>query len=198
MSPPDEARFLATRVRDLDLSQIREWYSATVYDDHLAATMRWLTPRILELLLDEHEIAIVGNEVAFRRLARSGFPGSYDDRQVKAMTEACHELLGRQIHAPTLSGLDEALCMIAGSGLRLKPFFAQIDALPDDELVEVLHGNWVYNGNAWIARTAFWDGLDGKAESWAWYRSPELLERIERQEALLQPKAITVASGRVH
>ncbi|MFM7444285.1 MAG: hypothetical protein ACKO2N_10310, partial [Tabrizicola sp.] len=74
MDPKIEADFLRQKARDLPLAYVRDWYFVAFTDDINHTHVAWFLPRVLELLADGKEVASVGDEVAFQRLPRTGFP----------------------------------------------------------------------------------------------------------------------------
>lgn len=196
MDPAIESAFLKTPARDLPLAFVRDWYFAAFSDaiapDHVA----WFLPRVLELLAEGETVAYVGNEVALSRLPLTGFPVSWPKEQVAAVSDWALALVADWL--PRMGGslggrqggdrmaLDDTLCMISNGGLPLEPHLAQMSALPDADLVALLHRNWVFtraDGRpaCVVWTTSFWDDLAAREAVQTFYTGPVVMAALDRE-----------------
>lgn len=183
ISPAEADRIRATPARNLTTQQIRAWYGSAFASDPTHAQVVWLLPRVFELLAEGAEVAAVGNEVAFQRLARTGFPDRWPERQVAAVNAFALAYLSAQIasvNALADGGLDRLLCMFGEGGIDLIPLLSHLNALPDDVLVSLLHKAWFHHGFGTIPQNHFWSKEPGISLVRHWYRSDALLLRMEQ------------------
>lgn len=197
MDPEIEANFLKQKPRDLPLPYVRDWYFAAFTDDISHNHVAWLLPRVLELLADGKEVASVGDEVAFQRLPRTGFPDRWPERQVAAINRFALAYLEMKLAAdPPLSWgqLDYLLCMFGEGGIDIGPLMRRLDELSDDDLADLLHRTWIYAQAGSIPFDAFWSREPARSMAWGWYTSATLMERMERAAMAGNQKALEVHS----
>jgi hypothetical protein len=183
MYPEIEADFLKRKARDLPADYIRDWYFAACSEgighDHVA----WFLPRVMEMLANEEEVAVVGHEVIFARLPLAGFPDRWPVREVAAVNHfalAYFETRLTKTNKIILQDIDSWLCMIGQGGIGIDPFLRRMDALSDSDLADLLYRNWFYNGRGSLRFDAFWSVEPARTTVWNWYISPVLSERMQR------------------
>lgn len=177
MAPALAAEILATPARALTPHHLREWLAAAYDNRPERAPLLWLLPRMFELLAEGQEISHLGPEVVLARLPATGFPESWPQDEVDAVQSFCLALFDQKLAAR--EGIDGWLCMIARSGLDIRPFLDRLWALPDADLAALLDACWIKPGPVGrIPFTAFWSDVPARAEVWAWYTAPELASRL--------------------
>lgn len=197
MDPKIEADFLNRTARDLPLDYVRDWYFAAFADDISHNHVAWFLPRVMELLADGQEFAHAGDEVAFQRLPRTGFPDRWPERQVAAVNRFALAYLEMKLATDTPLGwgeLDHLLCMFGEGGIDIAPLLDRLDALSDDDLASLLHRTWVYEHSGSIPFDAFWSREPARTMAWNWYTSAALMERMERAALSGNEKALDVHS----
>jgi hypothetical protein len=197
MEPEIEADFLKRPARDLPLEYVRDWYFAAFTDDISHNHIAWFLSRVMELLADGKEIASVGDEVAFQRLPRTGFPDRWPERQVDAINRFALAYLEMKLATDPPLGwgqLDYLLCMFGEGGIDIGPLLRRLDALSDDDLADLLHRTWIYAKGGSIPFDAFWSREPAKSLAWSWYTSAKLMERMERAAMAGNEKALEVHS----
>jgi hypothetical protein len=177
MDPATERAILRKGQSQLSLEDIREWTAAAFRDDMAFDSVAWVLPRILDLLAQGEEVSSNGNEVALSRLPRAGFPGNWTVDQVDAVNAACMAILDRHA-ARRAGGLDGLLCMFSLGGLPVAPFIARLDALPDEDLAELLHAELQATSGMMVWHTAFWEDHRERDRIAEWYASPLLQDRM--------------------
>jgi hypothetical protein len=197
MDPKIEADFLKRPARDLSLEYVRDWYFAAFTDAISHNHVAWFLPRVMELLADNEEVASVGNEVAFQRLPRTGFPDRWPERQVSSINRFALAYLEMKLTTDPPMGwgqLDYLLCMFGEGGIDIGPLLRRLDALSDDDLVALLHRTWFYAQSGSIPFDAFWSREPAKSLAWGWYTSSALLARMERAALAGNEQALDVHS----
>jgi hypothetical protein len=195
MYPEIEADFLKRPARDLPLDYVRDWNFAAFTDAISHNHVAWFLPRVMELLADGEEVASVGNEVAFQRLPRTGFPDRWPERQVAAIDRFALAYLEMKLEAkPSMdwADLDYLLCMFGEGGIDISPLLRRLDLLSDGELADLLHCTWFHAHKESIPFDAFWSREPAKSMAWSWYTSAALLERMERAAMAGNEKALDV------
>lgn len=192
-----EANFLKTGARDLPSAYVRDWYFAAYADgishDHIA----WFLPRVMEMLANGEEVAVVGHEVVFGRLPLTGFPDQWRTDEVEAVNRFALAFFEAMLVEPSpafMQDLDSWLCMIGQGGIDIEPVLRRMDALPDDDLAGLLHHDWFIRGHGSIHFDAFWDTEPARTLVWNWYTSADLLARLERAAMAGNEKALDVHS----
>lgn len=176
----DEIR--ATPARSLSLHHLSEWLAAAFDGGAGREALLWLLPRMFDLLAEGREISHLGPEVTLARLPTTGFPDRWPQAEVDAVQGFCLALFDRKLAGR--AAIDPWLCMIARSGLDIRPFLERLWALPDADLAALLHAGWIAPGGAGrIAFTPFWEDVPARAEVWAWYTAPDLALRLFRAGA---------------
>jgi hypothetical protein len=178
-----ERDFLKKRARDLPTHYVNDWYNgaydSSIAHDHVA----WFLPRVMEMLAAGIAVATVGEEVALSRLPLAGFPDEWTLAEIACVTQFASDyfaaFLGGEIPQDYLD-IDSALCMFAKGGLPTGPLLAQLDALPDTRLIDLLHQEWVFDTRSFISHTPFWDKGPAYDEVYAWFRSDALKNRLWR------------------
>ena len=182
-----EARFLDWPVREIPLDDIRDWYFAAADIPFPRPTIKWILPRLLELLARGHELAPVGNEVILQRLRNSGFPedwpapapefmARYAAALAEAVARAPEHMQPTSLPGPTL---DQTLCMFGNGGIDLAPAIAALDALPTEMLVAALERDWEWTYDR-VPVNTFWDSGPAKDLVLGWYTSDAMLNRMIR------------------
>lgn len=195
MDPQIEADFLMRKARDLPDAHIRDWYFAAFADDISHNHVAWFLPRVMEMLAEGKEVASVGNEVAFQRLPRTGFPDRWPDRQVAAINRFALAYLDMKLAAlpPMRWGeLDYLLCMFGEGGIDIGPLLGLLDSRPDADLADLLHRTWFHLQSGSIPFDAFWSREPGRSMAWNWYTSAELMGRMEKAAMAGNEKALDV------
>ena len=183
IEPATADKILATPARKLSAEQIRLWYGAEFRSEPQYAQVAWLLPRIFELLAEGVEVASVGNEVAFQRLQRTGFPERWPERQVTAINDfalAYVDFIVCDANRFIEINLDRMLCMFGMGGIDLVPLLARLEALSDDDLACLLHNNWFHHGWGAIPQNNFWSQERGLSIVYNWYVSKTLQMRMEQ------------------
>lgn len=176
----DEIR--ATPARSLSLHHLSEWLAAAFDNGAGREVLLWLLPRMFDFLAEGREISHLGPEVTFVRLRATGFPDRWPQAEADAVQDFCLALFERKLAGR--GAIDPWLCMIAGSGLNIRPFLERLWALPDPDLAALLHAGWsAPEGAGRIAFTPFWADVPARAEVWAWYTAPDLALRLFRAGA---------------
>lgn len=189
MDPALAADMLATPAKTLTALQLREWfyaaYDVSISHDHVA----WVLPRLFELLVDGWHFDYLGPEILLHRLVLTGFPTQWPEAEVAAVHRLCEALWSRQLIAPDARvrstihdpDIDQWLCMFAIGELDIQPFLDRLWALPDEQLVDLLHHDWIA---AWksgfISFSSYWSNAPEAARqrAWAFYTAPALAERL--------------------
>jgi hypothetical protein len=195
MDPVIEAGFLQHKARDLPDAHIRDWYSAAYADGIAHQHVAWFLPRVMEMLAEGKVVAHVGCEVAFSRLPLTGFPDRWPDRQVQAVQSFAlvwFEAFLRGDLPGWADGLDASLCMFGEGGIDIAPLLALLDSLPDAQLVEILHREWVFHKAGHIGFDAFWSLEPARSLAWGWYTSDALRDRMEAAACAGLDKAYAV------
>lgn len=195
MDPAIEADFLKRKARDLPAVYVRDWYFAAYTQKISHAHVAWFLPRVMEILADGHEVASVGDEVAFNRLPLTGFPDRWPERQVAAVNRFALAFLEMKLAStPPLGwgGLDRLLCMFGEGGIDLGPLLRSLDTLSDDALADLLHRTWFHFHSGTIVFNAFWSREPAKSQTWNWYTSPTLATRMERAALAGNDRALDV------
>lgn len=197
MDPQIEADFLKRRARDLPLAYVRDWYFAAFSDDIGHNHVAWFLPRVMEVLADGADVASVGNEVAFSRLPRTGFPDRWPERQVAAINRFALAYLEMKLTTDPPLGwgeIDRVLCMFGEGGIDIGPLLDRLDALSDAELADLLYATWFHAESGSIPFDAFWSHEPARTLAWTWYRSAQLLARMEGAALAGNAKALEVHS----
>jgi hypothetical protein len=197
MDPQIEADFLKRPARELPLDYVRDWYFAAFTDAISHNHVAWFLPRVMELLADGQDVASVGNEVAFSRLPRTGFPDRWPERQVAAINRFAMAYLNMKLDAtPSMdwADLDYLLCMFGEGDIDIGPLLNRLDALPDCDLADLLYRTWFYAESGSIPFDAFWSREPAKSLVWSWYTSTALMDRMERAALAGSEKALEVHS----
>lgn len=197
MDPKIEADFLRRPARDLSLDYVRDWYFAAFTDDISHNHVAWFLPRVMELLADGEDVAIVGNETAFSRLPLTGFPDRWPERQVAAINRFALAFLEMKLATDPPMGwadLDCLLCMFGEGLIDIGPLLRRLEALSDDDLAALLHRTWFHSQIGSIPFDAFWSREPAKSMAWNWYTSAALLARMERAAMAGNEKALDVHS----
>lgn len=193
MDPAIEADFLKRKARDLPVEYVQDWYSAA-YDETIRHDqVAWFLPRVMEMLADAEEIAVVGHEVVFQRLPFAGFPDSWPSMEVETIHAFAEAFLAAQPTGairPLPEGLDGCLCMFGEGGLPLQPLLAQLEALDDTALVDVLHRDWVKPYGRSIPGSPFWTDGPARNRVWDWYTSDAMLHRLTQAMLAGSEKAV--------
>lgn len=186
MAPEVERRILGRAPRDIPLAEIREWTDAAFSYTGLAPALRWLLPRILELVAQGEDVWMGGNAVALRRLAVVGYPDGWSAEETAFLERVAVEIIGSVALAQGHGGdplhrieLQEALCMIALGGIDVAPALARLDALPDDDLARALATHWTWP-NYGIYVDAFWEDGAAKKRVFEWLTDDAMLDRMLR------------------
>lgn len=183
MDPAIEADFLKRPARELPLEYVRDWYFAAFADDIGHNHVAWFLPRVMQLLADGQEVASVGDEVAFTRLPRTGFPDRWPERQVAAIDRFALAYLEAKLAADPPMGwgdLDRLLCMFGEGGIDIVPLLRRLDAQPDGDLALLLYRSWFHAESGSIPFDAFWSREPARSQAWDWYTSAALLRRMEQ------------------
>jgi hypothetical protein len=195
MWPEIEADFLKMDARDLPANYVRDWYFAAFADginhDHIA----WFLPRVMEMLAAGEEVASVGNDIAFQRLPRTGFPGAWDRSEVLAVQRFANAFFAALLSGEvpdTAPEIDRWLCTFGIGGVDVRPLLALLDDLTDDRLIEVLHREWIHPYAHFVGVSAFWEDSLVRKEVWDWFTSRALLERMEEAAMAGNEKALDI------
>lgn len=197
MDPKIEADFLKRPARELPLDYVRDWYFAAFTDAISHNHVAWFLPRVMEFLAEGEDVASVGNQVAFSRLPRTGFPDRWPERQVASINRFALAYLEMKLEAqPRMdwADLDYLLCMFGEGGIEISPLLRCLELLSDDELAALLCGSWKYSAQGWIPFDAFWSREPARSAVWSWYTSAKLMERMERAAMAGNEKALEVYS----
>lgn len=197
MWPEIEADFLKRPAPELPLDYMRDWYFAAFADDISHDHVAWFLPRVMEMLAAGEDVASVGNEVAFSRLPRTGFPDRWPERQVAAINRFALAYLEMKLATDPPMGwgeVDYVLCMFGEGGIDIGPLLNRLDLLSDDDLAAHLHRTWFYSQSGSIPFSAFWSHEPAKSMAWNWYTSAALLERMARAAMAGNEKALDVHS----
>lgn len=181
-SPEDEQRILATPQRALTLDHFRDWYTAAFYYD--PAPVKWLLPRILELLAEGEDPAPGG--MALQRLGRCGYPEGWSAEE-RAVVETCVRLFAARALPVTDDPFDplgvrwiEWLCHAAGAQIPLGPLIAEAEAAPPHVLARALSLLRFEKDLTFLHEGSWEDAAEGaRAEVDAWLSSPALRTRVE-------------------
>jgi hypothetical protein len=176
-----EADFLKRRARDLPAHYVNDWYNGA-YDDAISHDhVAWFLPRVMEMLAAGQSVALVGDEVALSRLPLAGFPDEWSLAEIATITQfaSCYfvAFLAGDIPRDYLD-VDSTLCMFAKAGLLMAPLLAELDALSDQHLIDLLYREWVFPTGNSISHTAFWDKSPAYDQVHAWFRSDKLKHRL--------------------
>lgn len=178
MSSKVMKRFLAWPVREIPLSDMREWYDGAADPDGMpAATLRWLAPRILELFATGEEVARVATEVVLKRFAYAGFPDSWTEAEVDLVERYCTAFLRAYLADPIFRAkceddLDTYLCALTASGIDAGPLIAVLDGA---DTADIVAATGSMHQLLW---TAFWDHSPQRKQIQQWYLSDAFLERL--------------------
>ena len=179
MKPEVERRILSRMPRDIPLDEIQEWYGAAFGADDSADAVRWLLPRILELLAAGNLLRRGGNEVVFDRIALSGYPNGWSDAEAAFLERFCATLAAAVVmkpeSLPELESLDECLCMIALGGIAMSPVLAALDQCPVSAVARALAPDGF---PAYLGWNNYWPSGPSCDAAMAWYTSDAMLDRM--------------------
>lgn len=177
MDPATERHMLGLSPADLTPAQVQEWLAAAFGGADAADALRWILPRVLDLLASGAAGTASGHPVALARLPLAGFPAGWTDAEVAAVTAACLHVMDRHI-AERRGGLDDLMCMFSRAGMAVDPFLARLDALPDDVLADLLDIERQGWRQTEIRQSAFWQSPADRNRVLAWLTGWPLLDRM--------------------
>lgn len=177
LEPEIEADFLNHAARDLPPHYVRDWYGAAVADTAGFAEIGWILPRAMELLARGEDVALVGDEAVFQRLALTAYPERWAPRRIAAVNDFALALMRARLGAACVE-VDATLCMFARGGVDIRPLLRTLWDLPDDDLARVLWDDlWPYRLEEGLCMSAFWAGPQ-KPLAREWYTARRLRDRM--------------------
>jgi len=180
-----------TRLSDLPL---RELNSA---DTHHFLTesgrfdgreVRYMVPRLFELLAAGECPGHWGEECSLSCLERAGYPKDWTDPERAAIEGFFAALLDDCLAQQALwerRSLDTLLCMAANANADVGALLARADQEEDQPMARAVAHDLAWIGGVYAhggMQNNFWESAPGghAAETEAWYRRTELLARIEQ------------------
>ena len=181
MYPEIEKDFFNPPIRDLPFHYLRDWYFAACNPGSLQKSVwAYLLPRVLEALAAGGEDpASVGLEVTLYRYP-TGDRGNWSDAEWSVLDRFQRAYLDRAMREGE-EYLDDTLCMFGLGGWPLDDLFEQVNAFPDEVIVERFWHDWCKHcrpGRESIWITAFWES-PGNSEAFSFYTSKALYNRVE-------------------
>lgn len=189
--PPEMAdQMLGKPVSGIQLEWLHTWYGSAIAFEigyQRNHPMRWLLPRVMDLLAEGADVDNYQCDMALNRLRYSGFPDAWDPADAELVRDFCIALcrhrVGRAEWDSLGPTLDDYLCMAARASVGLDPVLRELETCDTANLVLALHPDRFSPKVLW---TTFWeddpaDGLDlsGAREAVrAWYASEAMTERF--------------------
>jgi len=100
MPPSVESQMLSGAQQDITLEDLRLWCHPHFDPIGAQDAVRWILPRMLELLADGQWVYHLGNGVALQRLAETGFPESYKSSEQAVLHDFSLELAKTLLRKP--------------------------------------------------------------------------------------------------
>lgn len=198
MEPEIEDTFFDHPIHQLPLAYVRDWFFAASDSPTVSVQLsRYLLPRVMELLAQEQEVAMVGTEVSLTRFA-TGDTDRWSAAENAVIMNFVRLYLERFRPSKTKTlpedAVDDVLCMLSSAGHDMNEFLEHLWNWSDEDLFALLARDWDGGyGRPSIWSTAFWEPNDwnhpkhsdnaGKVAKW--YRSGEMGTRAK--QALQQP-----------
>lgn len=189
--PPNMSRqMLSTPVTEIPLEVLQTWYGSAVAFEigyRKNHPMRWLLPRVMDLLADGHDVDGFQCDMALNRLRYTGFPSEWAAEDVALLQEFCGALCHHRISSADWNNLcptlDDYFCMAARGRLDLSRVLREVDACDTSDLVLALHPDRYSPKVLW---TTFWeddkhdelDLSDARETVLAWYSAETMTERF--------------------
>ncbi|MGH1478443.1 MAG: hypothetical protein ACRBM6_06900 [Geminicoccales bacterium] len=142
MKPADHDVILSQERRDISPDGVRNWLSAAwgVGDANDREVVKWMLPRILELLATGDASINYASPAPLSRLGETGFPGDYRPDEVDLVSDFLIEYAAVLVEHPDalnrVMTLDDSLEMAACANAKIDPILEQLDGCPDEAIVE--------------------------------------------------------------
>lgn len=187
--PPEiERRMLSGSRSAISRDDLVTWSTSAFGGDQavVAAALRWLLPRMMELIAQGEDIDYKNN-LALNRLKLGGFPEDWSAEEVALIQRfgevTCAEAVKQRWAAGQgmRPALDDYLCMCARAPLDIPWVLQAVSECADADLVMALHPE---PRTPSILFTTFWERDEGFTpepaieQILAWYRSPIMLARM--------------------
>lgn len=187
MDPENERLILSGPVRGAPLEAMRDWSMAAFSGEAPArAPIRYLFPRLLELFADGADVHPIDDGLTFRRMAESGYPDGWTEREIAAVDRAFSELvllpMSEDPRVAQRVPLDEMIKTAALANVPLGPLFGRIEAAPSpgraDALMACTRGLGICRGGF---VDAFWaDAPEPRYdEAVRWFTDPARAAELE-------------------
>ena len=189
--PPDVARQMQSMpVSEIPLDWLRTWYGSAVAFEigyRKNHPMRWLLPRVMDLLASGHDVDDYQCDMALNRLRYSGFPAEWDDADAKLVRDFCVALCRHRLECAEWDSLgptlDDYLCMAARAPVDLRPVLRELETCDTANLAHALHPD---RHGPTVLWTTFWeddkhDELDlseARETVRAWYSNDAMTGRF--------------------
>ncbi|MEM8951815.1 MAG: hypothetical protein AAGC99_21075 [Pseudomonadota bacterium] len=175
---------------DLDLRDVESWLSAAWSADAVESrhVVRWIMPRILELLIHGELLSYCGH-FKLSRLRDTGFPQAYNLEEANLLRDFAMKFVATFVDCPESLNrecdLDDSLIMFAAANIDMVPILDRLDACPDSSLVERIvecvgrDDHSVYlDPKVYITRRQLCGSRSSFETIHRWYTSDEMLQRM--------------------
>lgn len=150
--------------------------------------VRYMLPRVMELLAEGEAPHAAGAECSLSCLASAGYPDDWTETERAVIEAFLAAMLDSCLADPNFwdrLGLDELLCMAANANADVSALLDSLDRADDGTVARAVAFDLDWIGGLYSSggfRNAFWESAKTEHASAveAWYRQPELLERVER------------------
>lgn len=189
--PPEMARkMLSMPVPEIPLDWLHTWFGSAIAFEigyQRNHPVRWLLPRVMDLLTEGQDVDDFQCDMALNRLRYAGFPEAWEPADAKLVRDFCVALcryrVGRAAWDGLVPTLDDYLCMAARATIDLHPILRELESCDTADLVLALHPDRFSPKVLW---TTFWeddpaDDLDlseAREAVRAWYASEAMTERF--------------------
>lgn len=177
---------LRTPPTEHDPEWIRGWFQAAIasgLEFERGHPVRWILPRVLDLLAAGEDVDWFDCALALDRLRYAGFPDDWEKVEVGLISVFCRARVDAADWTWGGPHLDDYLCMIARAPVDLDPVLAALNACATADLVLALHPD---RHGPQILETTFWEDDAREALSLtvardavrAWYSDRNMTGRL--------------------
>ena len=171
----DEARLIATPVRNIQKELIEEWLNAAFTTTPSETDAIWLLPRLMELVAQDIELNTAGAEVTFRRIGDFRPVSAWQPKSKALFEEFAIEVFqARLLQADPR--IDETLCMFSNAGMDMSPLLYSMEAMELTQLARSLSAELTLGFN--LGTDAFWENALHRNEVSKWISQASLSDRL--------------------
>lgn len=139
----DQRGILRTPRREIAELDLGLWYDPAFYPEKDGEqVLRYLLPRIFELLPAVEWLRSIGDQIALQRLPECGFPEGWSPKERSAITGYLAALGASIAAAPDVwddrLNLSDFLCIVVTGGIDVSPVLEALDAAPDAGLARAI------------------------------------------------------------